>query len=67
MTTTLDEIRAPVHETPETGIHCISGLQWQSQNSGKMEGLAVCNSQTASPFGGLNYFLLKDCPAVLGG
>ena len=37
----------------------ISGLLQQPQDQGKAEGLAACNSQTASPFGCLNNFYCK--------
>ena len=37
----------------------ISGLLQQPQDQGKAEGLAACNSQTASPFGCLNNFYFK--------
>ena len=35
-------------------------------NQGKAEGLAACNSQTTSPFGGLNNFTLKYCLTFWG-
>ena len=43
----------------QTGTDRISGLLQQPQDQGKTEGLAACNSQTASPFGCLNNFDFK--------
>ena len=45
--------------TDQTGTDRISGLLQQPQDQGKTEGLAACNSQTASPFGCLNNFYFK--------
>ena len=45
--------------TDQTGTDRISGLLHQPQDQGKTEGLAACNSQTASPFGCLNNFNFK--------
>ena len=36
-----------------------SGLVQQSQDQGKIEGLAACYSQTANPFGSLNHFCFE--------
>ena len=44
----------------------ISGLLQQPQDQGKAEGLAACNSQTASPFGCLNNFYFKILSNFLG-
>ena len=44
----------------QTGTDRISGLLQQPQDQGKAKGLAACNSQTASPFGCLNNFLLQN-------
>ena len=43
----------------QTGTDRIHGLLQQPQDQGKTEGLAACNSQTASPFGCLNNFYFK--------
>ena len=45
--------------TDQTGTDRISGLLQQPQDQGKAEGLAACNSQSASPFGCLNNFYFK--------
>ena len=52
-------LRISVHGALQTGTRCISGLLQHPQNQGKTEGLAACNSQTASPFGCLNNFYFK--------
>ena len=44
----------------------ISGLLQQPQDQGKTEGLAACNSQTASPFGCLNNFYFEILSNFLG-
>lgn len=43
----------------QAGTHWLSGLLQQSQNQGKIEGLAACGSQTTSPFGSLNNFYFE--------
>ena len=47
------------HGTLQAGTRCISGLLQQPPHQGKAEGLAACNSQTASPFSCLNNFYFK--------
>ena len=49
----------PLYGTLQTGTAWISGLLQQPLDQGKTEGLAACNSQTASPFGCLNNFYFK--------
>ena len=48
-----------VHGTLQAGTRYISGLPQQPQDQGTTEGLAACDSQTASPFGCLNNFYFK--------
>ena len=48
----------PHHAGPAADLP-IQPLLQQPQDQGKTEGLAACNSQTASPFGCLNNFYFK--------
>ena len=48
-----------LYGTLQAGTRCISGLLQQPPHQGKAEGLAACNSQTASPFGCLNNFYFE--------
>ena len=52
--------------TDQAGTDRISGLLQQPQDQGKAEGLAACNSQTASPFGCLNNFYFEILSNFLG-
>ena len=52
--------------TDQIGTDRISGLLQQPQDQGKAEGLAACNSQTASPFGCLNNFYFRILSNFLG-
>jgi len=40
------------YQSIQEGIDRLSGLLQQSENQSHAEGIAACNSQTTSPFGG---------------
>ena len=60
----LQEFQSMEHFKQE--LDRISGLLQQPQDQGKAEGLAACNSQTASPFGCLNNFYFEILSNFLG-
>ena len=58
--------RVQIYGTLQGGTAGLPGLLQQPSHQGKAEGLAACNSQTASPFGCLNNFYFQILSNFLG-
>ena len=56
-----------VHGTLQTSVYRLPGLLQQPTHQGIVIGLATCHSQTTSPFGCLNNFVLRILSNFLGG